>query len=325
MEESFYETLGLSREASVDEIKRAYRRLARENHPDKNPDNPQAESRFKAVSEAYDVLSDPEKRALYDQFGRDGLREGFNPEAARAHAAGFHSGFARGDAIHMDMGDLSELFGSLGGFGGPARQGSDIELTLHLSFAEAVDGTSREVRYRRPTRCRTCDARGIVDGRPCPTCRGQRVIQSEKTVTVRIPPGADSGDVIRLRGKGGEPRSPRGQVGDVIATLVVDSHHALKREGIHLVASVEIEPVDAITGTRVEVQALEKSIRVSVPPGVRSGQRLRVPEHGIARQGRKGHLYVEVTIDGKGRKPTEKAIALADELRQELQRDAPPS
>ncbi len=272
--QDLYATLGVPRTASAADIKSAYKKLARKLHPDRNPDNPPAEARFKEVSQAYDVLSDAEKRSAYDEFGEASLRSGFDVNQARAfrqrggHVGGSpFGGFDPGD--FGAYGDLSELFG-MGGRGprrGPRvpRRGHDVHAELHLEFLEATLGCTRELR---------------LDDRP---------------VSVRIPAGVDEGQRIRLAGQGG---AGPGGAGDLLITVHVRPHPTLRREGTHLFVDVPITVGEAMLGGKVDVPTLDGRAVVRVPPGSQSGRRLRLSGKGVpAHRGQPaGDLYAELRV-----------------------------
>lgn len=316
----FYAELGVSKDATEDEIKKAYRKLARQYHPDVN-DAPEAEERFKRISAAHAVLSDAEKRANYDRFGVDGLKDGFG-------GGGFAGGLNIEDILGafgvggfggrgFGGGGFSQGFGgSFSGFGG--RPGQDIELTLKATFEQAVNGFSTKFSYRRPVGCSVCGGSGFAGQGPCRTCGGSGLIQSSKSLTVNIKQGAQNGDKIRLTKKGGAGRGG-GSAGDLILTLDVEPHAFLAREGRNLVAEVVISPLDAMLGAKVEVPTLDAPIRVTVPAGVASGARLRLRGKGVTRGSTTGDLLVAVKIDGSLLELDEETRQLAEELRERLQ------
>jgi len=318
MSENYYEVLGVSRDASNDDIKRAYRRLARELHPDVRPDDDAAAERFKAVSEAWAVLSDPEKRERYDRYGSDGLREGFDPGAYERARAGFGGGGGFG------MGDLGDLFGQagFGGFGGfragPTR-GRDLTMRLDVPFEKAVRGFQTRFEYQQPVGCPSCDGAGVTSAGVCGTCRGRGTVEKARSLTVNVPRGAQTGDRLRLKGRGAAGRGG-GPAGDVILELEVGDDPRFRREGRNLVTTVRIDVVDALVGTRVEVEGLDGGIRVRIPPTMRSGARLRVRGRGIERGGERGDLFVEVQIDGLQEPLTGEALEHAEALRAALGR-----
>lgn len=305
MAEDFYSVLGVAKNAEADAIKKAYRKLARDLHPDKNPGNKDAETRFKKVNRAYETLSDASKRALYDEFGEDALREGFDVEKARAYkqwgAGGggggnpFGGGF-RGRAHQVNLEDL--FGGNAGGadfgdlFGRPNRtrsrgpiKGEDQEQELTVDFDTAVKGTTLQLRHPGAT----------------------------ETVTVRIPPGADDGSRVRIPGQGG--RSPNGgPSGDLVLVIHVTPHPLFRREGDDLHIDVPIQVSEAIKGGKVKVPTFEGAVVVKVPPGTQSGGVLRVKGKGVERKNRpKGDLYVHFQVHIPTRMSPE-LTKIADEI-----------
>src|SRR5437588_12202272 len=298
MAEDFYKVLGVSREASADEIKKAYRKLARENHPDRNPDDPKAEDRFKSIQQAYDTLSDPEKRKQYDSGG---LFSGFGGGGRPGGGAG---GFS------ADIGDIfSTIFGR--GRGEPqSMRGSDLETEVRLNFDQAVNGTQISVSVPKLDRCRTCHGSGAKPGtapslcprcggrgidaqsqgffsisQPCPecggtgqviedpcgTCGGSGLTRQTKRYKVNIPPGVREGTRIRLAGKG--EAGPRGgPAGDLYVTTRVTPSPVFKQlDDGNLEVEVPITVSEAIRGGTIEVPTLNGSKRIRIPPGTEHG------------------------------------------------------
>jgi curved DNA-binding protein len=266
----YYSVLGVSRNATPDEIRKAYRKLARENHPDVKKDDPQAAERFKQVQEAYDVLGDPEKRVQYDRFGKAfqqagrGSRPGAAGQTYTWTSGGGPSGSGPGPQF-----DFEELFGSGGGgvdleslFGGGRRprsprktRGTDLEATVQVPFETAARGG-------------TVDIHLTQNGR-------------EETLSVKIPAGVDTGSVIRLGGQGGPGRNG-GPAGDLLLTVEVQPHRYFRREGAHLLVDVPITPSEAVLGAKVDVPTLSEGLVVlTVPPGTSSGMKLRLRGKGI--------------------------------------------
>jgi curved DNA-binding protein len=308
MAEDFYSVLGVPRSADADTIKKAYRKLARDLHPDKNPGNEKAEARFKAVNQAYEALSNPTKRQLYDEFGEDALREGFDAQKARAYkqwqsraggnGPGFGGGFGGGGTVnledlfggavpgghvHVEGGDpFADLFGR-GRRRGPMK-GRNVEQEIQIDFTSAVRGTTLQLR----------------------TSVGR------EPVTVRIPPGADQGSRVRIAGQGA-PSPNGGPSGDLILVIHVEPHPLFTREGDDLRIEVPINVSEAVRGAKVTVPTFDGSVAVKVPPGTQSGTTLRVRGKGVAKKGRPpGDLYVRFMIHTP---PASEDLArLADEM-----------
>jgi DnaJ-class molecular chaperone len=312
-----YATLGVARDADEDAIRTSYRKLAREFHPDVNPDNPAAEERFKAVSEAYSALSDPEKRKAYDEFGEVSFQPGFDVAEARRARDAFGGGFGGG----ANFGDggfgaggfedlLSNIFGRPGPGRGPRqRRGADLEARIDLDFLDAARGCEQRFQVTRPT----------PDG-------GQR----SESVTVRIPPGVADGGQIRLRGKGGEGLGG-GPSGDLIATIRVRPHPLFRREDRDILLEVPVTISEATLGTKVEVPSLDGRVTVTVPPGTDSGSKLRLRGKGAPHPsgGPAGDFYVVIKIcvprdldDAAGRQLSEIAADNPADLRRAMKGDA---
>lgn len=303
-DKDLYEVLGLKKGASDAEIKKAYRKLARELHPDRNPDDPRSEERFKDVGHAYQVLSDPDKRKLYDEFGEIGLREGFDPDAYRQYqqwqqgGAGMGGG-AGGFRVEDIFGgqpaggrgfrfNLDDLFGAMGGaggvqdiFGGQSRRrprapsrGADLQSEVTVDFVDALRGTEKEISFSVP------DA--AADGR--------------RSLKVKIPAGVKDGDRIRLKGQG--LRSPQGgEPGNLVLTVRVNDHPHFWREDDDLHVSLPVTPLEAFRGTKVPVPTPTGEVTLAIPPGTQSGQKLRLRGKGAPdRKGGHGDLYVHVGI-----------------------------
>jgi molecular chaperone DnaJ len=333
----FYELLGVDRGATDDEIKRAYRRRARELHPDANGGDAEAEERFKEVSLAYEVLRDPERRAQYDRYGPEGVFGG----------AGGAGGFGPGDLFGGGLGDLFDAFfgggagvGSRGRRGGPAP-GPDAELTLRLTFREAVFGAHREVTVDTPVHCDTCEGTGarpgtsptrctdcggageirrvrqsilgqVVTAVPCPRCQGtgEEIATpceecggagrraARRTLTVDVPAGVGHGATLRLAGHG--PAGFRGGPnGALFVHLAVEDDPVFDREGDDLHASVHVAMTQAALGATVPFETLDDPVDLAIPPGTQSGHVIRLKALGVPHvRGRgRGDLYVHVVVD----------------------------
>ncbi|MBT8468127.1 MAG: DnaJ domain-containing protein [Myxococcales bacterium] len=285
----FYRVLGVSRDASPEQLKKAYRQLAKELHPDRNPDNKEAEERFKEVSAAYTVLSDVEKRKLYDEFGEIGLREGFDPEsyhAATQGAAGF-GGFDFGDIFgaaargqraggqggHFEFNLEDLLGGAQGGRGGYVRvprKGGDLRSEVTVDFREAVLGCTKELSLRSE--------------------------EGDRTLKVRIPAGVRNQGKIRLRGQGG-PGSQGGPRGDLVLEVKVRKHPYFSMRGKQLHVTVPVTPLEAYAGTKVNLPTPEGMVQLSIPAGSKNGSKLRLRGKGIQPKGKpRGDLIAHLDI-----------------------------
>ncbi|WP_294945980.1 molecular chaperone DnaJ [Sulfurivirga sp.] len=323
----YYEVLQISRNASEAEIKKAYRKLAMRYHPDRNPGDKEAEERFKEITEAYEVLSDPQKRAAYDQFGHAGV----DPNAAGSGGGGFGGGFS-------DIFD--DLFGDIFGGGrrsGP-RPGRDLQYDLEITLEQAVFGSTVEIRIPRHEpcsecggsgaarpdavrTCATCGGSGKVQiqqgffvvsqtcpschgaGRtitdPCRACHGQGVVEKLKTLSVKIPAGVDSGDRVRLAGEG-EPGEPGAPAGDLYVRIFVKPHPIFRREGNNLLCELPISFPTAALGGKVEVPTLDGTTTLlTIPAGTQSGQTFKLAGKGVrsVRSSRVGDLLCTVRIE----------------------------
>ncbi|MDR2668664.1 MAG: molecular chaperone DnaJ [Desulfovibrio sp.] len=324
----YYEVLRVERTASHDDIKKAYRKLAMEYHPDRNPGDAEAELRFKEAAEAYDVLRDPEKRARYDRFGHEAFSGG--------------GGFSSTDDIFSHFGDIfADLFGFGMGAGAGARrrratQGSDLRYNLTISFRQAAKGDDITIKIPRnivcpeckgsrsaggsaPERCRHCGGSGQVRhnqgffqisvpcphcrgsgesiSNPCPRCRASGQIQEVRELSVHIPAGIDSGNRLRLRGEG-EGGINGGPPGDLYVVVTVEDDGVFTREGQNLFITQEIAFVRAALGDKLEVPTLEDPVVLEIPRGTQSGDVFRVPGKGLPYPGRNavGDLLVEVKV-----------------------------
>jgi len=334
----YYEVLGVERTASEDEIKKAYRRLALQFHPDRNPENAaEAEEKFKEACEAYEVLSDAEKRARYDRYGHEGIRFG-------------GGGFSWSDFHHAQefedifgasgMGDLfGSLFGQMFGVGQRAAsrtKGRDIRIRLRISLEDAYAGGEKEISYPRlapckscggngcahghtPARCRRCNGRGMVQlsrgfiaftttcdvcggtgtviDHPCPDCGGKAKVEEKNTVRIEIPRGVDSGDTYCLRGDG-EAGPPGGHPGDLYVVFEVEDHPLFARQGPHVQISWPISVVQAALGDEIEVPTLGGAAKLKIPPGTQTHHVFNLRREGLpSGNGSRGDQYVQVVVE----------------------------
>jgi len=325
----FYEVLGVDRNASEDEIKRAYRKLAREHHPDASGGDPESEGRFKEATLAYETLRDPERRRRYDLFGPEGERVGGGP----------------GDLFSSGFGDLFDAFFGQSPFRAGAtnmpRRGEDVEVSLDLSFERAVFGAQVPITFRGYVGCETCGGSGAKPGTlpvtcrecggqgqvrrvrqsflgqmmttlPCPACHGiGEVIESrcqdcrgdgrradERSVTVDVPPGVDNGTSLRITGAGAP--APRGGVpGDLYVHLRVAAHPRFERTGTDLLTSEHISMAQAALGTEIRIETLDGQEVLEVPAGTQSGKVVRIRGRGVplVRGRGRGDLHVRIFVD----------------------------
>jgi molecular chaperone DnaJ len=357
----YYAVLGVSRDASAEQIKREYRKLARKHHPDVNPGDKDAEEKFKQVSAAYDVLSHADKRKLYDEFGAEGLRGGFDPGAARAYQQWSEDRAASGaseEDIPYDF-DLGDLFGTREretarrpgqGF---ALAGEDLHATINLDFVTALRGTQVTASTPALTTCPTCAGSGDEPGstpqtcpecngsgkrqigqgpmritttcprcggdgkihKACSTCGGAGLLRSEQSVQIRIPPGADDGSELRVRGKGG-PGIAGGPPGDLIIRTHVEPHPHFERDGLDLTLRLPITFHEAYGGASVSVPTPSGPVQMKVPPRAQNGSKLRLRSKGVTRGNATGDLYVElqVRVPDQSDASLEQALSQSDKL-----------
>ncbi|MDD5905249.1 MAG: molecular chaperone DnaJ [Clostridiales bacterium] len=333
----YYEVLGVSKGASEDEIKRAYKKLARKYHPDMNPGDKEAEEKFKEVNEANEVLSDPDKKARYDQFGFAGVDPNYG--AGGGYGAG---GF--------DFGDLGDIFGSFfgGGFGGGGQRrrngpqrGESIRMSVSVDFTEAAFGCEKEVTVERSEQCPTCKGNGCAPGttpevcpdchgsgavtqsqrtpfgvmqtqavcgkcrgtgkiihQPCPDCHGSGRARKRKTVKVNIPAGIDNGQTISLRGQGHAGKNG-GPNGDLLITVMVKPHDIFRREGTSVFCEAPITFTQAVLGAEMEIPTIDGKVKYTIPEGTQTGTVFRLRGKGIpVLNGHgRGDQYVTVTIE----------------------------
>ena len=324
--QDYYETLGVSRTATAAELKKAYRRMAMKYHPDRNPDNADAEAHFKEAKEAYEMLSDAQKRAAYDQFGHAGV-----DQSAGGHRGGGAGGFSD---IFGDV--FNDIFGASGG-GRRNYRGADLRYHLDLSLEDAVAGTTVKIRIPVHLNCKTCDGSGAKKGtkpvtcttcaghgqvriqqgffavqQPCPhchgtvqmikescrVCHGEGQIEEHKTLSVKVPPGVDTGDRIRLSGEG-EAGTNGAEAGDLYVEVQVQHHDVFTRDGSHLYCEMPISFVTASLGGDLEVPTLAGKASLKIPEGTQTGQQFRLRGKGVkpVRGGAVGDLMCRVVIE----------------------------
>ncbi|MEM6987512.1 MAG: molecular chaperone DnaJ [Pseudomonadota bacterium] len=325
----YYEVLGVAKGSDEATLKKAYRRLAMKYHPDRNAGDDSAEAKFKEAKEAWDVLSDERKRAIYDQYGHAGLEGGMGGGGG----AGFSGDF--GDIFGDVFGDIFGQRG--GGRGSRASRGSDLQYNLDISLEDAVRGTEVKIQVPTLVDCETCDGSGAKPGTspstcgtcngmgqvrmqqgffsvqqtcpncrgegrvitdPCRTCNGRGRVQENKTLSVKIPPGVDTGDRIRLSGEG-EAGERGGPTGDLYVQIRVLQHEIFERDGANLICSVPINMVTASLGGELEVPTLDGRVKLKIPAGTQNGKLFRLRGKGVkpVRGGAVGDLMCEMRVE----------------------------
>ena len=323
----YYEVLGVSKDADAKDMKRAYHKLAMDLHPDRNQDNPDAEEKFKEVKEAYEVLSDQEKRNIYDRYGVEGLK-----------GARQGGGFSNVDDIFSHMSDMfgfGDLFGSRGRRRDSASRGEHLRYDLEIDFEEAVFGTKTVIEVPRSERCQHCEGEGAEPGterkacstcmgrgqvhsqqgffsvamacptckgagqvieRPCGECRGAGRTINTRKVNVRIPPGVDSGSRLRLRNEGESGRNG-GPPGDLYVFLTVRPHATLQREGLHLLLEAKISFIQAALGADIEIVTLSGPRKLTIEAGLQPGTHIILEGEGVPRTDGLGRGDLVVMVD----------------------------
>jgi molecular chaperone DnaJ len=330
--QDYYETLGVGRSAGDTDLKTAYRKLAMQHHPDRNPDNAAAEQKFKDINEAYGVLRDVDKRAAYDRFGHAAFENGGGPQGAGGFDFNFGTGFA-------DIFD--EMFGEFmggGGRRGSARRGSDLRYNMEISLEEAFQGKTAEIHVPTSVGCAVCAGTGAAKGsspvacgacqghgrvraqqgfftiertcptchgvgrvieKPCTACQGAGRVEKDKTLKVKVPPGVENGTRIRLNGEG--EAGVRGtQPGDLYIFLSVQAHRLFQRDGADVYCHVPIPMTTASLGGGIEVPTIDGNrARITLPAGTQNGRRFRLKGKGmrILRSNARGDMYVEVAVE----------------------------
>lgn len=330
--QDYYEILGVARNASEADLKKAYRRLAMKHHPDRNPGDKPSEEKFKEAKEAYEVLTDPRKRAAYDQFGHAGVDAGM---AGAAGGAGFGGNASFSDVFGEVFGDI--FGGARQGGGTRAHRGADLRYNLELSLEDAVRGSTVKIRVPTHVSCKTCGGSGAKKGTspttcstcgghgqvrmqqgffslqqtcprchgsgtvitdPCPACRGEGRIEEQKTLSVKIPAGVDNGDRIRLAGEG-EAGQMGGPPGDLYVQISVLDHPLFVRDGSDLYCEVPIDLATAALGGELDVPTLDGRVKLKIPPETQTGKVFRMRGKGVqsVRGGTTGDLLCKVAVE----------------------------
>ncbi len=315
-ETDYYKILGVSRNASQSEIKRAFRDSAKKYHPDKNNNNPEAEKRFKEISEAYEVLGDEKKRKQYDMFGTGNAQNPFS-RGGQDGFGGFN-GFGGFGASRSSQGagvDFTDIFSSFfqdsafgqsaAGTGGRmdmggnpfARNGENIQTSQTIDFLEALKGCKKTIRYRSHHPCPSCGGRGMRGNIPCRTCRGKGEVADYPAIEVQIPAGVDTGSKVRVRGKG-NPGVQGGKAGDLIVEIHVRPHPVFEREGDNLKQTVKISYSQALLGDNIDIPCIDGETTMTIPPGTQGGQRFRLRGKGSVnmKTHKKGDMIVTTRI-----------------------------
>lgn len=321
----YYETLGVDSGADAATIKKAYRRIAMKYHPDRNSDDPQAENKFKDASEAYEILSDTQKREAYDRYGHAGV----DPQGMGGQSQGFSGGF--GDIFGDVFGDV------FGGGGSRQSRGSDLQYTLEISLEQAVKGTTAKIKIPTNVSCSTCDGSGAKPGTsastcgtchgngqvrmqqgffsvqqacptcrgsgksidsPCAKCRGQGIVRETKTLSVKVPAGVDTGDRIRLTGEG--EAGPAGTIaGDLYVQMSVKDHPIFERRNADLYCDIPISFVDAALGAEIAVPTLTGKVKLKIPSETQTGKLFRLRGKGVkpVRGATTGDLICRVVLE----------------------------
>ena len=331
----YYKILGVDKNATQDEIKSAFRKQAKKYHPDLNKDNPEAAEKFKEIGEAYSVLSDENKKKMYDQYGSSAV-DGSRPDPTAGSGFGGFSGF---DAADFGFDDIFDsFFGGLGGFGGSRSRnskvrGDDVLMEMRLKFDEAIYGTEKKINIDVTEECNECDGEGgkgsktcstchgsgqvrtttnsilgqIVTNQTCPECngkgktfkttcsecRGKGYTIKNKTITVNVPAGINTGDRLRLSGKG-EPGRNGGSPGDLYLEFIVSKHKYFNRDGDDIYLEVPLTLTEAILGTKKKIPTIYGNLKVQVSPNTATGDKERIRGKGVNNESkrRKGDMYL---------------------------------
>jgi molecular chaperone DnaJ len=350
MAKDYYDILGVKKDASKDEIKKAFHKAAHKHHPDKNGGN---DAKFKEVNEAYQILSDDQKRAQYDRFGSDGPQMG----GGGTGFGGFDfGGFQQGEGFGFDMGDIfGEMFG--GGRSARARRGNDLQTSINLDFKESIFGVERELRVTKPSTCNTCKGDGAKPGTKlhtcsqcngkgtvkniqrtilgsiattqtcdkchgsgkipetkCDHCKGRGVVNEQRTIKVAVPAGIQHGETLRLAGMGEAIQG--GQSGDLYVHIAVTPHKTITRRGTDLLSPLSIKLTDALLGATYAVETLDGMETIHIPAGTKIGDTITIKGKGIPSGSRRGHFIIALNI-----KLPEKLSKKAKEVIEELKKE----
>ncbi|MDP1769939.1 MAG: DnaJ C-terminal domain-containing protein [Nitrospirota bacterium] len=299
-ERDYYQVLGLPKSASADDIKKAYRRLARQVHPDLHSGSKKSEmeKKFKELNAAHEVLGDPDKRKKYDQHGANWEQaEAYEQARRQAGAQGFGQNQAPGGEGFSDI--FENLFKGRGRGGtgrGFAMQGEDLETEVQLTLAEVFTGVTKRMTLQEPVPCTTCRGSGALRGRTCPTCQGHGATLQPNTIEVRIPAGVQDGTRVRVAGKG-QAGANGGKSGDLYLRVTIAPDNVFRRQGSDIHVSLPVFPWEAALGAEVMAPTLMEPVRMKVPPGSRADSKLRLKGKGLpAAAGGHGDLFLTIQI-----------------------------
>ena len=363
MSKDYYKTLGVEKSASEADIKSAFRKLAHQHHPDKNGGD---DKKFKEVNEAYQTLSDKQKRAQYDQFGSAGPQfgGGGNPFGGQG---GFdfnnfdfsqfqQGGFGGQGGFEFDLGDL--FGGAFGGSRSRVRRGNDIETQVKITFKEFVFGVEKKITLNKVSECKTCHGNGAKPGSKinecktcngkgrilktqrtilgnmqtqvecdacygtgkipehrCETCKGAGVVRDKEEILVKVPPGLNNGDTLRIDGAG--EAIPHGESGDLFIHIAIESHPTFKRMGNDLIMAKEISLTDALLGTEIEIESLDGKEKLHIPEGTNTGDQLKIKGRGVTHGRNRGDLIIGIKVD-MPKRLSRKAKEIIETLKKEL-------
>jgi molecular chaperone DnaJ len=304
---NLYDVLGVKKDATDKEIKQAYRKLARKYHPDVNPGNKSAESNFKEINAAYEVLSDAEKRKKYDKYGdkwqyADQFEQAQQQQPQyRQYTSGDGSGFSfSGDAGGMDS-IFEELFGSGRGRGfsrrTQPRRGQDLESQVEVTLEEAYNGTSRMINLQKEEPCKACGGTGMIQNLACSVCRGAGVVATMNRLEVKIPAGVTNGSRVRISGKG-QPGYNNGPSGDLYLNITIKPHTTFERHGDDITTTVPVPLTVAVLGGEVQVPTLKGKLALKIPPETQNGRIFRLNGQGMPHLNKstKGDLLAKVNV-----------------------------
>ena len=299
----YYNILGVNRDANEREIKQAYRKLARKHHPDVNPGNKSAEARFKQVNEAYEILSDKEKRQKYDRFGDQWQYADQFAQAGWQQTPSWNFSQA-GDAqrFHFEEADLGSLFGNLSHSGTrsrrpSSRRGQDIDYPVEVTLEEAYHGTKRTIALQSERPCTGCQGTGQIQNVPCSACRGSGVISDVKRLEIKVPPGVKNNSRVRIAGKG-QPGYGGGANGNLYLVVSVKPHRRFERRGDDLYEEVAVPLTAAVLGGEVQVPTLKGKLTLMIPPETQNGRAFRLTGQGMPHLGNSsyGDLLAKVNV-----------------------------